>query len=532
MVTAIAANSAFRKDCEQMRQWADVSASTAIGRWVRLGQRNWPLALALLCLSIGLLYAEGLITLLALYAGGILSAVLTLRDRSPAAHPAERDVLTGLEGRDGLTRQLDAWLVDHTAMSRRTIVMLAEIDDFKLTEEVQSREVVESVLRFVAQQIEGHLRVNDVAARLDGAMFAIAINPDRRLSFESALQLATRLQHAVSEPLVTEAATIRVSISIGFAMAQRLRKASGKALIQAATSALVEAQRNAPGAVRSFSDTMRKRIDARNALCVDAGRALESGQITAFFQPQLCMDTWKIAGFETLTRWLHPNRGVVSPADFLPALRQAGRMGDLGDLMTRKALDALVSWEADGFVVPRVGVNLSTEELRDPLLVPRIAEALGARDLSPERLVIEVLETVVAANPNDIVARNLAGLAELGCGIDLDDFGTGYASIANIRTLSIGRIKIDRSFVTRIDRDEEQQNMVAAILTMAERLGLETLAEGVETPGEQARLVDLGCRYAQGFLFARPMPLEETGPWITAQLKQSPPALPLRRKTG
>jgi EAL domain-containing protein (putative c-di-GMP-specific phosphodiesterase class I) len=162
--------------------------------------------------------------------------------------------------------------------------------------------------------------------------------------------------------------------------------------------------------------------------------------------------------------------------------------------------------------------------------VDRIGWELDRFELTPDRLVVEVLETVVATKAEDVVIRNLAGLARLGCCLDLDDFGTGHASITNIRRFSIERIKIDRSFVTRIDEDLEQQKMVGAILTMADRLGLDTLAEGVETAAEQAMLARLGCGHVQGFGIARPMPMRETVAWIRAWESRDGQAVPRQLK--
>ena len=180
----------------------------------------------------------------------------------------------------------------------------------------------------------------------------------------------------------------------------------------------------------------------------------------------------------------------------------------------------------------RSTANFSTEELRDPRLSDRIQPQLKHHDLSPDRLVVEVLETVVANHADDIVLRNLSALAQLGCKLDLDDFGTGHASITSIRRYSVERIKIDRSFVTRIDNDTEQQKMVSAILTMADRLGLDTLAEGVETPEEQAMLAKLGCGHVQGFGIARPMPAEEVDAWISAYQGRSNTPIPFRKKVS
>lgn len=486
------------------------------------------------CVAAGIAFAVRLSGTAA--GGGLLMALgaAVLLGTAPLPRPAtnmSRDSLTGLSTRKTLVDGVSGFL-NRPGQSAQTALLLAELDDFRLLEEAHDRATVERLLRHIALRLQRHLRDDDIAARLEGPVFAIALTPTRRMSLESILQLATRLQHAMAEPFPTGCAAIRVSLSIGFAIADRVEEKSGNALLQAATSALVEAQRSGPGAVRSYSTQMRERIQSRNALVEDVSDALRLGQITAFFQPQLCLETGTIAGFETLTRWQHPTRGLVSPAEFLPALRQAGRMEDLGDLMVRHALAAMIHWDSIGAQVPRVGVNFSAAELRNPRLVDRIAMHLDAHGIAPDRLVVEVLETVVANSSDDVVVRNLAGLSELGCGIDLDDFGTGYASITTIRRLSIGRIKIDRSFIARIDSDPEQQAMVAAILTMAERLGLDTLAEGVETPAERNMLQEIGCEYAQGFLFARPMPLEETDAWIATQQIDTADPVPLHRRTG
>ncbi|MBL9060679.1 MAG: EAL domain-containing protein, partial [Mangrovicoccus sp.] len=186
----------------------------------------------------------------------------------------------------------------------------------------------------------------------------------------------------------------------------------------------------------------------------------------------------------------------------------------LGQAMLAQALAALSVWDVSGHDVGSVAVNLSAAELRDPNLPHRIAWEIDRHDLTPDRLTLEVLESVISDAPDDIISRNIAALADLGCGIDLDDFGTGHASITSIRRFAVSRIKIDRSFVSRLDTDREQQRMVAAILTMCERLDLGAVAEGVETPGEHTILAQLGCGHVQGFGIARPMPFDETLAWL------------------
>lgn len=189
-------------------------------------------------------------------------------------------------------------------------------------------------------------------------------------------------------------------------------------------------------------------------------------------------------------------------------------MERLGEVILTDTLSALREWDRQGLRIPTVGINFCTDELCNPKLVDKIKWELDRYNLTPNRLTIEILETVVSQSSNDIITRNIAGLSALGCAVDLDDFGTGHASISNIRRFAVSRIKIDRSFVSKIDKDPNQQKMVTAILTMAEQLELETLAEGVETVGEHTLLAQLGCGHIQGFNLARPMPFDKTHDWV------------------
>lgn len=425
-----------------------------------------------------------------------------------------RDPLTGLTQREGAVESSKIALAMGRRLGWSTGVIMIEIDRFKLIEERFDHEIINRIVSTTAHRICDALRDADIAARLDGPTFAVALSPVRRLDLEVVIQMSNRIQRSVAEPISIDGTNVYVTASVGFSLASRLTNPTGESLMKAATSALIEAQRNGPAAIRSYSEAMQSRIKSRNNLSEQVSDALASGEITAFYQPQISTRTGAITGFETLARWQHPERGLIPPIEFLPALQQAGLMDSLSEIMVSEALSSLRHWDELGINVPRISVNFSSEELSDPRLVERIGMKLDAFDLTPDRLVVEVLETVVASKSDDIVIRNLAGLARLGCRLDLDDFGTGHASITSIRRFSIERIKIDRSFVTKIDADPEQQKMVSAILTMAERLGLDTLAEGVETTEEHEMLMKLGCGHIQGFVLSRPMPLADTEDWI------------------
>lgn len=397
-----------------------------------------------------------------------------------------------------------------------TVALIVEIDDYSRLEEVYDDTTLAQATSFVQTAIDAHLTDTDITVHLGSGRFVTAITPSSPYNLEGILNTCTRIQHSLTNPALVINLPTKLTVSIGFAASNKLERPTAEGVMQAAHTALAEARRRAPGAVRAYSKAMLAKRASEQEIVKGAKRAFEKGEIFAYFQPQIDLSDGSLSGFEALTRWHHPERGIVSPAEFLPALEQAGLMQKLGDTMIKQAIQAMTFRDKSGLDVPKIGVNFSMNELRNPHLVDRVAMHLDVSGLHPSRLVIEVLETVIATLSDDDIVSNLAALSDLGCGIDLDDFGTGYASITNIKRFSVGRIKIDRSFVTGIDSDIEQRNMVSAILMMASRLGVQTLAEGVETKGEREALHQLGCQDAQGFQFARPMPLQETVDWAAA----------------
>ena len=397
----------------------------------------------------------------------------------------------------------------------RSLVCVIEIGELDRLMEAHGREAADRVMAAATDRLGDQLRDGDVLCRLGAETLAICTAPVRRLDLEASIQLMGRLQTALEEPTTVDGLATYVTATIGFCQQSRTPGRDAASWIEAAQIALREARRRGPASIRAYCNRMRRATIDRDLLDEEVEAALENGQIVPWFQPQISTDTGRITGFEALARWMHPERGIVSPADFLPAIEAAGLMGRLAEVMMYHSFAALRAWENEGVVIPQVGVNFTSADLSDPRLPEKIAWELDRFDLGPERLAVEVLETVVARAPDDVISRTITALGTLGCRIDLDDFGTGHAAIGAIRRFSVGRIKIDRSFVSRVDRDPEQQRMIDAILSMAERLGVETLAEGVETSGEHALLSQLGCDHVQGFGISGPMPFEQTLDWIT-----------------
>ena len=443
-----------------------------------------------------------------------------------------RDRITGLIRSDSFDQAVSRIYRQTGNGNLRSACFLVELEDFEYLAARHGQSAADDMARYCGMHILSVLRANDVAARLSDRRFGICLEGTDRLDLELCIQLAGRLQAAVEEPASLDGATVYLSCSIGFCLRSAAPGETAADWIAAADAALADARQRAPSSIRAYSPGRHRRAATRNILRDDAAVALESGQIVAYFQPQLSTETGALTGMEALARWDHPVHGMIAPNEFLPVLDEAGLMERLGQVMLSQALTALTTWDSAMLTVPCVSVNFSQDELCSTNLGERIAWELDRYEIGPERLIAEILETVVARCPDDVVTRNIRDLRALGCQIDLDDFGTGQASIASIRRLGISRIKIDRSFVLKADQDAEQQRMLSAILTMAEQLEVATLAEGVETPGEHALLSQLGCDFVQGFAIARPMPFEDTLDWIAAHQARDIATLQIRSGRG
>lgn len=452
--------------------------------------------------------------------------------RDAVSRAAQDGTSSGLAPRDAMVNLLDRTF-RHSEMSGKGFACIViGLDEQARLSGNFGRAAEEKALDRIGDRIRGVLREPDRLSRIDVGRYAIALAPARRMDLETALQIAGRLESAIAEPFSVDATTVYCTASVGFCLSSRAPAETGASLLTAAEVALEDALRNGPSAIRGFTADIQGAARDRDTARSEIEAALENGEIVAYFQPQLSSDTGDVVGFEALARWQHPRHGVLCPAEFLPAIEETGLSARLGEIMLSQALTALRSWDRAGLNVPGASVNFSKTDLRNPNLVTKLKWELDRFDLVPGRLTVEILESVFAGTEDDVIVRNIAALSQAGIGIDLDDFGTGNASIAAIRRFAVDRIKIDRSYVTHVDSDATQQRMISAILSMTDRLGLKTVAEGVETIGEHAILAQLGCTHVQGYAIARPMPFHAVADWLTrhrAKLAKTPQ---LGRRTG
>ena len=464
---------------------------------------------------------------LAYWAGGEI-ALVALAAALPIAVLAHR--LLGRSDRpramsDQVIEQLDLTLAQVAARGGATGCLVIQFDDPGQLADRLGRARQCEVLAASIARLRSALRPGDMLYPMEDGSLAVTLAATPRLDAEIMVRIAARLHLVAQQPMTLADGPTQITCSIGFCHARQLRKPSGRALLDAEQVAGDEAARHRPGAIRGYSEDLARARAERDTLRSGFAQAVDRGEVRAWFQPQLSTDSGEVSGIEALVRWKHPEKGLLAPGAFLPAIEATDLMELLGQTMLTQSLAALAELDRHGLDVPTVAVNFSAEELRDPHLPDRLHWMLDRFALAPSRLTVEVLESVVAGDGDEVIASNLGRIATMGCGVDLDDFGTGNASIAAIRRFAVNRLKIDRSFVRDVDQNRDQQRLVTAVLSLADRLGLETVAEGVETPTEHALLAQLGCAHVQGYVVARPMPVDELADWLLSHREKHRNAL-------
>ncbi|GAB1640627.1 putative bifunctional diguanylate cyclase/phosphodiesterase [Krasilnikovia sp. MM14-A1259] len=405
-------------------------------------------------------------------------------------HQAEHDALTGLPN-----RVLFIDRVQQALVAGEPAVMFVDLDDFKRINDSLGHAAGDALLVEVAQRLCGSVRDNDTAARLGGDEFAILIENG---GAEAAISVAQRIIDALAEPVDTGGTQVLTRGSVGIAVAGPDRDPTD--LLRQADVAMYAAKNRGKGQFAVFDDSMQDRVRSRVGLEVDLRRALETDEIHLAYQPIVRLDTGAIVGAEALVRWVHPVQGMLSPAAFLPVAEASGLILPLGRRVLELACAQAARWIAARPAAEfTISVNLSAHQLHHRGIVEEVAAALDGSGLAPSALMLEITESAIV-HDGDLVAAQVARLRDLGVRVALDDFGTGYSSITHLQRFRVDQLKVDRSFVTADD------GVCEAVLRLGELLGLETVAEGVETAEQARRVRDFGCRYGQGYWFAKPAP--------------------------
>ena len=407
--------------------------------------------------------------------------------------------MTGLLNR----RQFTSLLSDAMAAARPLSVLLLDLDGFKEVNDTHGHLVGDTLLQAIGVRLPYMLSETAHVARIGGDEFAILLN-DLNDPLEAHAQ-AQAIQEGFQKPFELGGQVLEIGTSIGIALAPAHGQEADE-LIASADFALYRAKADGGHGVRLYDPTMRSETSARRALRDELLQALRQGELELFFQPQVHLLTRRITGVEGLLRWHHPRRGLLSPAAFLPALDQSALALEIGWWTLHEAAKRASELQRKGHTI-RVGVNLFPGQLRAPNLIYKVANALQRHSLRPELLELEVTETIALAD-NDRSYEAMKAVRELGVGIAFDDFGTGYASLSSLQRYPITTLKIDRGFLAHIDSRTSDAAITRALIGLGHDMGLETIAEGIESKEQEMSLVGLGCPCGQGYLYGKPMPFQ------------------------
>nr|WP_256367351.1 EAL domain-containing protein [Acidisphaera sp. S103] len=436
--------------------------------------------------------------------GGWVSTHEDITERRHAetalAFMARHDALTELPNRTLFQERL----IEAIALARRgthCALLCLDLDRFKVINDTLGHPVGDSLLRAVADRLSAVVRNIDTVARLGGDEFAI-IQADLG-SPDHAAMLANRIILALREPYDIDGHRVVTGTSIGIAIAPR-DGTSSDTLLMNADIALYLAKAERRGTFRFFEPEMDRQVQARREVEMDLRNALAADEFDLHYQPVLDIQSGKVAGFEALIRWKHPVRGVIGSADFIPVAEETGLIVPIGDWVLRTACLHAASWPGD----IDIAVNLSSVQFKGGRLLDSVRQALAISRLNPNRLELEITESVLLQTSEDTLGL-LHQLRALGIRIALDDFGTGYSSLGYLRSFPFDKIKIDRCFVRDIDSNAGSAVIVGAVVGIARALGMTTVAEGVETLDQLALVRRQGCALVQGYLFSRPRPVDE-----------------------
>jgi diguanylate cyclase (GGDEF)-like protein len=434
-------------------------------------------------------------------------------------YEARHDALTGLLSRNAFLADVAAALVSPPGGTSCQAVILIDLDRFKLVNDTQGHAAGDDVLRSIAKRLRDVVRADDVIARLHGDEFALFVSATSEADITHCVE---RAQRALRAPILIDGAPVSVDSSIGICIAPPDARADH--ILQNADTAMYSAKRSGRGRFVFFDGSMQEATSKWMRLASDMLLSLERGEFRVAYQPIVALEDASIVGFEALLRWNHHELGEISPVTFIPIAEETGAIVQLGRFVLAEASRQLSRWDWEHRKAAPVSmsVNLSVHQLAE-YVIDEVQQCIAEAGIAGDRLILEITESALlesGAQTSDILTR----LRASGVRLCLDDFGTGYSSLRYLQDFPIDQLKIDRSFVAGSDGSLASEPIVRMLINLAETMGVQLIAEGIESEAQCAQLVALGCRFGQGFLFSRP---QAPSDFTRARMSR-----PLRRASG
>jgi diguanylate cyclase (GGDEF)-like protein/PAS domain S-box-containing protein len=428
------------------------------------------------------------------------------------------DPLTHLPNRRLLMDRLKQALASSARSGREGALLFIDLDNFKTLNDTLGHDIGDLLLQQVAQRLESCIREGDTVARLGGDEFVVMLEDLSEHDLEAATQAETvgeKILATLNQPYQLATHGHHSTPSIGIAIFSDHEQSQDE-LLKQADIAMYQAKKAGRNALRFFDPQMQDSINARVLMESDLRHAvLDQEQFVLYYQPQVD-STGRVTGAESLVRWLHPKRGLVSPAEFIPLAEETGLILPLGHWVMATACQQLVAWAAQPETAHLIlAVNVSAKQFQLPTFVEEVLALVNHFKVDPTKLKLEITESMLLDNVDDIIEK-MTTLKTSGITFSMDDFGTGYSSLSSLKRLPLNQLKIDQSFVRDITADESGKAIVRTIIAMAQNLGMNVIAEGVEMKAQQELLMEKGCAAYQGYLFGKPVPIEQ----FDALLKQ------------
>jgi diguanylate cyclase (GGDEF)-like protein/PAS domain S-box-containing protein len=442
--------------------------------------------------------------------GGVVAIVRDITERKRAEeriyHMAHHDTLTGLPNRSLICDRLEQSLAHAERNKESVLVAFIDLDSFKLVNDTLGHNAGDELLKEVASRMVGCVRREDTVGRFGGDEFVLVL-PHVNDNPQVLAPLLNKILESVVQPIVLEGQKMQVSCSIGVAVYPRDGRDTDT-LMMHADAAMYRAKESGKNNCQFYTSEMNAGLEEKLALTEGLRKALEEQQLFLAYQPKIDLRSGSMFGVEALLRWQHPQRGLVSPAQFIPLAEENGLIIQIGEWALREACRQARAWQDAGLPPLSVSVNVSARQFDDPRLVERVAAALAASGLDACWLELELTETMVMRNVQQSIAK-MRELEAMGIALSIDDFGTGYSSLAALKSFPISRLKIDQSFVRDLCGSADDQAITCAIISLSHQLDMKVIAEGVETEQQRRFLHANGCDEVQGYLFSCPVPAGE-----------------------
>ncbi len=430
-------------------------------------------------------------------------------------HLVHHDALTNLPNRMLLQDRLSRMMTKALRHKNYVAVIFLDLDRFKKINETLGHDIGDKLLREVANRLELCVRKSDTVARLGGDEFAVLLDDLQDVKFVAVV--ARKILQALSKPILIQDYELYATSSIGISLfPDDSEDVDG--LLRCADTALYRAKDAGKNNYQYYTADMNTR--AFEFLLMEAGlrKALDNDELVVFYQPLISLENNKLIGMEALIRWMHPEKGMISPGDFIPLAEETGLIEPIGEWVLRAACIQNKEWQDAGYPPVRVSVNMSARQFNKKNIIEIISQILQETGLSPEYLGLEITESVIMQDVKSTIAK-LKQMQKMGISLSIDDFGTGYSSLSYLKLFPIDNLKIDRSFVFNITSDSIDAAIAASVILLAHSMNLKVVAEGVETEEQLEVLRRQGCDYVQGFLFSRPLAAEAFVPFFDPLLK-------------